>query len=384
MKKIFLISIITIYLNASEAYRYSLQELAYIVSLTNKINIIISPDIKNEKSFYFTDDLDKKISFSAFVYLLKDLDYEIVFNGSFYHIKKIENDFKLGFLDNPSIPDKKLQSISKKFDLDLSLSHSSQIIAKYTNQKSFDKFNIYVQNYKPTKHVFLEGEIVAINETKLRDVGIDFTSISSQLNKTQNFDLSLFSNLNNNDAVKKILSSNTAPLGDISMFFNLLDSLGSSEIVTRPNMLIRSGESSSFTSGKQIRIVTGSVDTVGNSSDYSSKQYELLDIGLQLTCNAVVYNDIVNLDFKFNISDISTYEPELDVLIIDSKTFTSKFSVKDGEYIILAGLTTTNKTNDTYSIPILSDLPYIGNIFKHDVSSNESISYIIYFKVSIQ
>lgn len=370
---------------SSEVFNYSLQELAYTVSQTNKINIVIDSKLNNEKLFFFSDSLDKDLSFDAFMYMLRDIKYEISFNGKFYYITKNNDDkFKFYYAKNPNISAKKLELLAKKFELDLSLSDANQIVVKYQNLEFLENFKTYLVNYKPIKQVFLEGEILAVNESLLNDIGIDFASIASTIKSTGSFDIGLFSNVNANDAVMSILSSYNGSLGDISLFINLLHATGSSKVVTRPNMLIRSGNTSTFKSGKQIRIITGSTDSIRNSGEYSSKQYELLDLGLTLSCDATIYDNNIDLKFKFSVKDVTTYKPALDELIIDNKSYESDFYIENNSSIILAGLTSTSKSHDKYSLPILSDIPYIGEVFTHETTSNDSISYLIYFKATIQ
>lgn len=372
---------------AVEAFKYTLQELAYTVSATNNINIILDESVDNEKFFYFNDELDKNLSFDSFMYMLKDINYEISYNGKFYYVTKNNSDIaKFFYIKNPHISTKDLALLSKKFDLDLSLSSSSQIIVKYVNYDSLLNFQTYLKNYKSVKQVYLEGEILSVNETMLHDMGIDFVSISSALKNTGTFDIGLFSSINANDSVMSILStvSDTSSLGDISLFINLLNATGASKVVTRPNMLIRSGDTSTFKSGKQMRIITGSTDSIRNTGEYSSKQYELLDLGLSLSCSAEIYDNKIDLDFKFTVKEINTYNPSLDELIIDNKSYDSKFNLDNNSSIIIAGLTSNVVKTDNYSIPILSDIPFIGSIFEHNTKSNESISYLIYFKASIK
>ena len=371
---------------ATEVFKYTLQELAFTVSETNNINIIIDDKVDNEKIFYFNDSLDKDLSFDSFLFMLKDINYEISFNGKFYYITKNNSDsFKYYYFKNPLITSDKLLLLSKEFNIDLSLSDTHQIVAKYINYDDLKNFQKYLDNYLPPKHILLEGEILAVNETKLNELGIDFASIASTIKTTGSFDIGLFSNINYNDSIKKIISSNgISSLGDISVFISLLNATGYSKVVTRPNMLIRSGDKSTFQSGQQIRIVTGSTDSIRNTGEYSSKQYEMLGLGLILECNADIYNDDISLDFKFSVKDINTYQPELDTLIIDNKSFDTKVSIKNGDSVVLAGLTTSVKQTKNYSIPFISNIPYLGSIFQHDYDSVETVSYLIYFKASIQ
>jgi len=370
-----------------EVFKYTLHDLAFLASEKNNINIILDEKIDNQKIFYFNDNLDNSLSFKTFVHLLKDINYNISYNGEFYYIEKDDSQlYKFSYRNNPNFSVKHLSLLSAQFDVDLSLSDSTQLVIKYKDPASYINFKNYLSTYKPPKHVYLQGEILAVNETKLKEIGIDFTSIASTIKNTGSFDLGVLANVNANDAVKSIISShgfNT--LGDISLFISLLDATGFSKVVTRPNMIIRSGEKSVFKSGQQYRIITGSTESIRNTGEYSSRQYEMLDLGLKLECSATIYNEKnIDLDFKFSIKDVNTYQPDLERLILDNKSFSSKFSIKNNEDILIAGLTSSVKKTDNYSVPFLSDIPYLGSLFTHEYDSLNSISYLIYFKASIK
>lgn len=387
MRVLLLVFLLNICIHAIEVFKYSLHDLALIVSDTNNINIIIDDKIENEKIFFFNDPLDKILSFETFVYMLKDINYEISFNGKFYHVTKDDSSLhKYFFAPNPNFTREQLSLLSQTFNVDLSLSNSSQIVVKYLNRTDLQNLNTYLQNYKPLKHVHLDGEIIAVNETALKDIGIDFSSIASTIKDTGTFDISLFSNINNNDAVKSIISSQGLnAFGDISVFVSLLEATGFSTVVTKPNMIIRSGSVSTFNSGKQIRIITGSTESIRNSGEYSSKQYEILDLGLSLECSANIYNDdTIDLDFSFSVKDIQVYEPQLDQLILDNKSFKSQFTLKNNDTVLIAGLTSTVDKTDIHSVPFFSDIPFFGSFFEHEINNSNSISYLIYFKAVIK
>lgn len=60
-----------------------------------------------------------------------------------------------------------------------------------------------------------------------------------------------------------------------------------------------------------------------------------------------------------------------DVPIIDSRSVSTTMRVKDGESIIIGGLSRMDETNVTNKIPLLGDIPIIGNFFRH--SSNQKV-----------
>jgi len=383
--RIFLILLIALTLY-SESIKISLHQLANHVSESNHINIILDPKIDIESNFYFFSVLSPKISLNAFRIIISENGYLLSKIGNIYYLnKRPDKKYKFEYIKYNNVPYSKLEKLSSFFNLELIDVGSSQIIVKYLDVDMFHNFKRYVSTLSKVKHVYLEGEIISVNEQQLEDIGIDFTSIASSINSIGTFDIGLFTNVNNNEPVQQLISSRgISGLGDVSFFINLLKESGAAHVVTRPNMMIMDNGNSIFKAGRSIRIVSSSTDSIRNSGEYSSTQYEMLDIGLTLDCSAKILNNHAILEFKFVISELIEYKPLLDVLVIGGHTFTSTFDIKNGEQIMLAGLTTSEEVTYNSTVPYLSDVPYLGKIFNHDIDKLENISYIIYFKAVIK
>ena len=386
MKHILILLIsLTLY---AESMKISLHELANHLSESNHINIIIDPKIQIDSNFYFYTLLSPKISLNAFRIIVNENGFDFLKLGGIYYLTKkkiIDKISHFEYIKYNNIPYEKLEQLAKFFSVEMVNVGGSQIVVKYQDKNNFKSFNRFVKTLSRVKHVYLEGEIISVNEQQLEDIGIDFTSIASSINSIGSFDIALFTNVNNNKSVQELINSRGInELGDVSFFINLLKESGAARVVTRPNMMIMDNGTSVFKSGQEIRIVTSSTDSVRNSGEYSSKQFEMLDVGLTLDCSAKILNDHALLDFKFVISELIEYKPLLDILIVGGHTFTSTFDIKDGEQIMLAGLTTSNDVTYNASVPYLPAVPLVGNLFNHDVDKVENISYIIYFKAIIK
>jgi len=370
----------------SEVYKYSIHDLAFRVSETNHINIIVDPAIDIEKNFFFYSPLDAKLSFSSFQLLVQNSQYRIDIIDNIYYVTAKENEpFMFSYVTVKRLTQEQLERVSKYFEVDALFAGSHKIVVKYKDVNKYREFKSYVELIDNPRHVYLEGEIIAVSESKLKDIGIDFTSVANQVVDTGHFDLGVFSNANFNDSVKQLVSAYSINnLGDISLFVNLLKQTGSAHVVTRPNMLIMSGETSTFKSGKQLRIISSSTDSVRAAGEYSSKQFEMLDIGLTLSCKAEVIDDHAVLNFKFAVKELDTYAPELEQLIIANKSYESRFDIKDGDTLALAGLTSDLDTEDVYAVPLLSSIPFVGGLFRHTTENHDTVSYIIYFKAVIK
>lgn len=369
----------------ADAFKITLQELALMTSQANKINIMLDPKLDVKRNFYFYDDFNPSLSSQSFKIIIESNGYKLKYLGDIYYVTNEDNVTKYDYLKYRNVTSEDVDKLSRFYGFKtISLGHSEMIV-QYKDEDKYLSFKTYLEKISSPKHVYLEGEIIAVNETQLNDMGIDFASISSTVIKIGSFDLGLITNVNNNDFVQEIISGRgLTSIGDISTFISFLKETGTSHVVSRPIMLIQDGKESIFKSGQQIRIVDSSTESIRDTGEYSSKQYRMLDVGLSLKCAAQIVEDKASLKFDFVVSDLTEYKPLLDQLIIDNKSYSATFNIVDGEEIVLAGLTSEIKTTSTASLPILSDIPIFGKVFDHDYDTTQKISYLIYFKGIIQ
>jgi general secretion pathway protein D len=100
-----------------------------------------------------------------------------------------------------------------------------------------------------------------------------------------------------------------------------------------------------------------------------------LQVGISLDVTPFINPDgLVVLDINQQINDISgnvQIEGVGAVPTTDNRTFTSEVAVKDRDTIVLGGFTDTETSKSSSGIPLLQDIPLIGNLFKSP-SSNKT------------
>ncbi len=384
--KIFGVMLLTSFLLFAETFKVSLQELALMTSQANRINIMLDPNIDVKRNFYFYDDFNPTLSQQSFKIILENNGYQLSKFGNVFYISNSDNNVThYDHIKTRNITNDDIQKLSKFYGIRTTSLGNSEVIVKYKDEKKYLSFKKHLKQISTPKHIYLEGEIIAVNESTLNDLGIDFVSIANKIMNVGSLDFGLITNINNNNFIQQIMNANpSTDIGHISAFISALKETGAATVVTRPNMLVMDGKESVFKSGQQIRIIDSSTESIRESGEYSSKQYRMLDVGLTLNCTAHIVGHKASLDFEFIVSDLSEYKPLLDQLIIDNKTFKSTFNIIDGEEIVLAGLTAATTIHKTSSVPYISDIPFLGELFKHNYDETQNISYLIYFKGTIK
>ena len=147
---------------------------------------------------------------------------------------------------------------------------------------------------------------------------------------------------------------------------NFLQASGEGNVLSRPTLLTLDNEEARIVVGQNVPFVTGSY-TSNNSSSGSVnpfQTYERKDVGLTLrvrpqisedgTVKMVIYQEASSLQ-----SGSSTQG-----YITNKRAIESSVIVDDGSIVVLGGLMQDQYTDKEDKVPLLGDVPVIGNLFK--------------------
>jgi type II secretion system protein D len=163
---------------------------------------------------------------------------------------------------------------------------------------------------------------------------------------------------------------------DIDAIISLIAAETELEVLSSPHLLVRDEQTASIQVGASEPIRSGTVTgTGGNVTD----QIQYRDTGTILTVTPRIgENQMVTLDIKQEVSDaIETTESS-----IDSPTFTTRITetslvIKSGHAIYLGGIIDIKNELKIKKVPLLGDIPIIGNIFKSTDKTKEKTELMI-------
>ncbi len=226
-------------------------------------------------------------------------------------------------------------------------------------------------NDKAKAEVLVDVELMQVDTSKLRNIGM---SLSSQ---------SFTANL---DATKLGGSTATSPLylnqlGSISrsmwtmavpsVVLNLIKSAGETETLAQPQLRITEREKASLIIGQKIPIATTTFNTTqtigGNIVPITAFNYQ--DVGIKLDIEPKVHhNNEVTLKLKVEVSDLGTpiqVSGQPDQYPINTRNIDTVIRLKDGETSLLAGLLKETNATSNSGLPWLSDIPILGRLFSN-------------------
>ena len=86
-----------------------------------------------------------------------------------------------------------------------------------------------------------------------------------------------------------------------------------------------------------------------------------------------IYQEVSNVDSTSNPAGIIT-----DVRAIETNVI-----VDDGEVLVLGGLMSEDSSSQQDQVPLLGDIPYLGNLFKYKTKSHDKRNLLIFLRPTV-
>jgi type II secretory pathway component GspD/PulD (secretin) len=151
---------------------------------------------------------------------------------------------------------------------------------------------------------------------------------------------------------------------DLKSFITVLKTEGNVDIVSKPHVLVQEGKTSVIKIGREEPIRRG---TSVSENGLRSEDILYKDVGVILSVGVEVEeNNVVKLHLNQEVSDIipPTQDPLIDSPSFTTNTIQLDTLLNDGQSIYIGGLMETAEIETVRKVPYLSDIPYLGKIFR--------------------
>ncbi|WP_319774256.1 type II secretion system secretin GspD [Breoghania sp.] len=154
--------------------------------------------------------------------------------------------------------------------------------------------------------------------------------------------------------------------GSAAVALNALNAITDVNVISSPNLMVLDNRKAVLRIGDQVPIATQqAVDTTSINTVVNT--IELKDTGIILTVVPRV-NDSgrVILDIEQEVSDVvPTTTSGIDSPTIRQRKVNTTVVVKDGDSLALGGLIQQRDSVTKSQVPVLGDVPVVGNLFRH-------------------
>lgn len=198
-----------------------------------------------------------------------------------------------------------------------------------------------------TKQVTLEAKIVAVNDEFSKELGVNWSWDKIPQKSDSNYD-------GNFKFWRGYAFKFNANL-------NALIADGKAKILARPRIITIPGKEASIFIGDHIPVQTEKHDSSGT---YTSTEY--IDAGIQLRYVPIISSsdNLVTAQVHTEVST-PTLISELKNYRITSRTANTNVRMRSGETLIIGGLINEEEQRSLQKVPLLSNIPLIGELFKN-------------------
>ncbi|EMU4707986.1 type IV pilus secretin PilQ [Neisseria gonorrhoeae] len=229
----------------------------------------------------------------------------------------------------------------------------------------------------PAQQVMIEARIVEAADGFSRDLGVKFgaTGRKKLKNETSAFGWGVNSGFGGGDkweAQTKInlpvaAAANSISLvraissGALNLELSASESLSKTKTLANPRVLTQNRKEAKIESGYEIPFTVTTASGNGNSTNTELKKAVL---GLTVTPNITPDGQII-MTVKINKdSPAQCASGNNTILCISTKSLNTQAMVENGGTLIVGGIYEENNGNTLTKVPLLGDIPVIGNLFK--------------------
>lgn len=170
----------------------------------------------------------------------------------------------------------------------------------------------------------------------------------------------------------------------LGLVARLLQSNGEGNVLSTPNLLTLDNEEAKIVIGQNVPFVTGQYTNTGSSSTAVSpfQTIERKDVGLTLRVRPQISeNGTVKMQIFQEVSSVvqSTVN-NVNGPTTSKRSIESNVLVNDGSIIVIGGLLQDQYSRSDEKVPVLGDVPVLGNLFKSEVRSRSKTNLMVFLR----
>jgi len=174
---------------------------------------------------------------------------------------------------------------------------------------------------------------------------------------------------------------NIGPTWDVALQAAASDSHAS--IIQRPRIQTSQAKPAQFFVGDTVPYITG----YGNYGYGNQSTYSQLSVGVELDVTPFINPDgLVVMDIQQEIDDLNgftTIQNVGDVPNTIKRTLSSEVAVRDRDTIMLGGFIKSNKSTSRSGVPVLMDIPLLGNLFTERSDKKQREELIVLMRPTV-
>ncbi|WP_246799641.1 type II secretion system secretin GspD [Bradyrhizobium sp. CCBAU 51753] len=168
-----------------------------------------------------------------------------------------------------------------------------------------------------------------------------------------------------------------------SLILDALHAVTSVKVLSNPSLVVINNQVATLQVGDVVPVSTGSA-TVLTTSNTVVNTIDYRNTGIILRVSPrVSVNGTVRLDIEQEISNVPATSANSLTPTVSERRVKSQIAVANGQTVLLAGLISEQQSGSRNAIPVLDQIPGIGDAFGHQSNATQRTELIIFIRPQI-
>lgn len=178
-------------------------------------------------------------------------------------------------------------------------------------------------------------------------------------------------------------ATNVGNDGVFGAIINAVQQDNKSNILSTPSVVTLDNQEAKILVGQEVPITTG--EKLGNNFDNAFRTVQRQNVGIQLEVKPQVNEgDAIKLFIRQEVSSIAgPVSNNGSDLILNKREIQTTVTVDDGQIVALGGLLDDNERRTIEKIPLLGDIPGLGQLFRSRAKSREKTNLMVFIRPTI-
>ncbi len=246
-----------------------------------------------------------------------------------------------------------------------------------TQERNFDRLRAILADLdRPMRQVLVRVLVAEVTIEKGLDVGVELQAVNplDQVNNTRAF--SSFNLFDSSLGMNGFLLDNSGFRAAV----RALASATRFDVLSRPYILTTDNREATVNVSKNVPIITGTRVDINNNV---TSTFDRQDVGIILKVTPQINSEgHVVLDVNQVLSALSDQgipvAKDVNSPIINKREMTTRVAVDSGQTVVIGGLVRDDFTETVQKVPLLGDIPYVGELFKRTKRTKTQTELLVF------
>lgn len=252
---------------------------------------------------------------------------------------------------------------------------SNAVIVTATEQQLDTVASVLAEIDKPRRQVVITAVVAELSDNDFEALGLN---IGARNDRTDIGGISLRGSDRSDLGFSLTFNGPT-----LSAFLQAVKVTGNNRILSTPQLLTLNREQASIVVGQNVPFITGQTTSGSTPASDPFQTIVRQDVGVSLDVTPFITpSGAIELSVKQSASTVSDDRSAADI-ITNTRRISTKVQLPDGGGVLLGGLRSEQSDESVSRIPLLSDIPVIGNAFRSTSTRTRGTNLVVLLTAAI-